>query len=73
MSEDLIWRTLELGSGVKLTYPSDYELEDLSILAHWLNSNTDPPSKVFIQKEYRQIIDGKTSSDSSTGGSSPAS
>ena len=72
MSEALTETTFELGNGVRLTYPSGYVVEALSILLHLLDSSTDPPSKVSIQHEYRQIIDGKTSSTSKEAGSSLA-
>ena len=68
MSEDSITNTYELGNGVKLIYPSSYELEVLSILASFVDFSIDPPRQVSIRREFRQDIGFTTSSDSKGNG-----
>lgn len=61
-------RLLELGNGVRLTWPSHLEIEDFYTTLRMLDSTIDPPNKVFISHVYRRSTDGTISSTSSGSG-----
>ena len=61
MSEDLAKSTLELANGVRLIYPSGWDVKEFSISLERLLSSTALPYKESIRIDLGRSIDGTTS------------
>ena len=71
MSEDLTESILKLANGVSLTYPSSWQVKEVSITLSRVNYNTTPPTKESIVIGFEQCIGGKTSHSFSADGLPP--